>query len=144
MQVAVKRIKAKDTYDIRKEELRKNMTLSHIMAGDDDTDSIHLGIAMGDELVCVGSFMKAGNDHFKGVQYQLRGMATHSSHQGQGHAKKLLEEAEKLLRSMQVNVLWCNARTSAVGFYKKMGYQIKGDEFMVDQIGPHFIMYKAL
>lgn len=144
MLVVVKQIEAEETYDIRKEELRKNMSLSHVMAGDDLSDTIHLGVFSNNDLACIGSFMKAVNQQFDGEQYQLRGMATHTSFQGRGYAKMLLEEAESMLKERNVEILWCNARTSALGFYKKLGYKVVGEEFVVDQIGPHFVMYKKL
>lgn len=142
--ISIERIGVERTYDLRKEILRKGMTLSHKMPGDEDRESLHLGVFYKEELVCVGSFMKNKKDGFSGVQYQLRGMATSESAQGMGFGKLLMNQAEKLLKQDEVDLIWCNARTGATGFYQKLGYKIVGEEFDVPQVGPHFVMYKKI
>lgn len=140
----IKIITAEDTYAIRKEVLRKGMTLSHKMMGDHDEDALHLGLFESDKLVCIASFMKASNKCFNGIQYQLRGMASLASAQGKGYGSDLLLEAEARLKELGVDVLWCNARTVAVNFYTKLGYQTVGDSFEVAEVGPHYLMFKNL
>jgi len=142
--IRIAEIKAEATYPIRKSVLREGMTLSHEMAGDLDDSTLHLGLFDEDELVCVGSFMKASKADFKGVQYQLRGMASAKGCQGKGYGKKLLEAAEQLLKEKDVNLIWCNARVKALEFYRKLGYRSIGDVFEVDQVGPHFVMFKVI
>ncbi len=90
------------------------MTLSHEMAGDHDGDTLHLGLFDQDQLVCIGSFMKAAKPDFKGLQYQLRGMASKKGSQGKGYGKKLMASAEQILKDRGVDVLWCNARVVAL------------------------------
>ena len=142
--IVIKKVKAEDTYQIRKSILRKGMTLSHEMSGDKEPETLHLGLFESGELVCIGSFMKSSKKIFNGVQYQLRGMASVASAQGKGFGKLLLEDAEEKLKNQGVEILWCNARTVALGFYKKLGYQIVGDVSQVEQVGPHFVMFKKL
>ena len=142
--IRIKKLKAEDTYSIRKEVLRKNMTLSHEMKGDHDSDALHLGIYEGDKLVCIGSFMKAARTDLSGQQYQLRGMATLDGSQGKGYGKLLLQEAEAILKRKDIDIIWCNARVVAIDFYKKMGYQLMSEIFEVPQIGPHYVMFKKL
>lgn len=142
--IKIKEIKAEDTYPIRKDVLRKGMTLSHEMAGDHDEDSLHVGLFDGSDLVCIGSFMRATKTEFKGLQYQLRGMASAEGSQGKGYGKMLLTAAEGMLRNKSADILWCNARVVALDFYKKMGYEVLGRLFEVDQVGPHYVMYKSL
>ncbi len=142
--IRIVEIEAEATYPIRKSVLREGMTLSHKMAGDHDDDTLHLGLFDQDQLVCIGSFMKATRDDFNGLQYQLRGMASIKGSQGKGYGKKLLASAEQILKDRNVDVLWCNARVVARDFYIKLGYQSIGDVFEVDQVGPHFLMYKKL
>jgi predicted GNAT family N-acyltransferase len=142
--IRISEIKVEDTYSIRKAVLREGMTLSYEMAGDHDDDTLHLGLFYNDHLVCIGSFMKASKSDFKGLQYQLRGMATEKGSQGKGYGKKLLAAAEQILKDKNVDVLWCNARVVATDFYSKLGYQSIGDVFEVDQVGRHFVMFKKL
>ena len=142
--MVITEIKAEDTYPIRKAILREGMTLSHEMNGDHNAETLHLGLFELGELVCIGSFMRASKEIFKGSQFQLRGMASVKKAQGKGFGKLLLEEAEVKLKNQGVDILWCNARTVALDFYKKSGYQMVGNAFEVEQVGPHFLMFKKL
>ncbi len=142
--IQIREIKAEDTYSIRKKELRKNMTLSEKVPGDFDENTIHLGVFDQDELACVATFMKTKSPVFRGEQYQLRGMATEESHQRKGLGRAVLMEAEDILINRDVDILWCNARVSALDFYKKLGYKTVGEIFEIPQIGPHYVMYKKL
>lgn len=137
-------IKAEDTYPIRKAVLREGMSLSHVMAGDQDIETLHLGVFDSGQLLCIGSFMKASKTDFNGAQYQLRGMASARGTEGRGYGTMLLKKAEQILRQKEVDILWCNARVVALDFYRKLGYQSKGSVFEVDQIGPHYLMFKKL
>ena len=142
--VNVRKISAEETYPLRKAELRKGMKLTHRMAGDQDVETLHLGVFEEEKLVCIGSFMKASKDYFSGNQYQLRGMATANDRQGKGYGKMILNEAEQVLKDKQADVIWCNARLVAIDFYKKMGYRVQGSIFEVAEVGPHYMMYKEL
>ena len=143
--IEIRAIEAKETYPIRKDELRKNVSLSHKMVGDEEPGTLHLGIFVEGELGGIVSLMKASIPDFKDEpQYQIRGMATASRHQGKGFGKKLLEEAEKRLKAKGVEFIWCNARVVALDFYLKMGYEIYGSVFELPEIGPHYRMYKRL
>jgi ribosomal protein S18 acetylase RimI-like enzyme len=143
--IEIRSIKAGQTYPIRKQELRKNVSLSHVMGGDEDADTLHLGIFFSGELVGIVSLMRASVPFIKdGQQYQIRGMATSGMHQGKGFGKRLLKEAENRLKAMGVEVAWCNARVVALDFYLKMGYAIHGTIFELPEIGPHYRMYKRL
>lgn len=41
-------------------------------------------------------------------------------------------------------VLWCNARVGALGFYLRLGFATIGEEFEIAGIGPHFVMWRDL
>jgi len=143
--IEIRSIEAEQTYPIRKEELRKNVSLSHEMAGDDERETLHLGIFYAGELAGIVSLMRASIPSFKdSPQYQIRGMATSAKHQGKGFGKKLLKEAENRLKARGVEMVWCNARAVALDFYLKMGYAIHGSVFELPEIGPHYKMYKKL
>ena len=142
--IQLKEIKAEDTYAIRKTVLRKNMTLSHEMPGDHDPETVHLGVYDENKLLCTGSFMKNNRDEFTGHQYQLRGMATAEGSQRKGYGRILLEKAEDFFKVRGIDLIWCNARVSALEFYKKSGYETIGEVFEVPQIGPHYVMFKRI
>ena len=142
--IIIKEISAEQTFPIRKEVLRKNIALPHEFDGDFDNNSIHLGAFKNDILIGVSSFMKNSNTLFKGNQYQLRGMATLKEYQGLGVGKSMVLKIEELLTIIGIDLVWCNARIVAVGFYEKLGYQTIGDPFEVEYIGIHYVMFKKI
>jgi predicted GNAT family N-acyltransferase len=40
--------------------------------------------------------------------------------------------------------LWCNARVPALGFYLRAGFEVEGDEFEIDGIGPHVVVTRTV
>jgi len=142
--VSIKEIKAEDTLQIRKEELRKNMDLTSQFTGDLDSGTVHVGLYYQGNLASVVSFMQAEYKDLRGEQYQLRGMATKEIYQGKGLGKILVIKSEEILKSKNAQFIWCNARVKALGFYTKLGFKIIGNEFDIPPIGGHFVMIKAL
>ena len=120
----VKQIEAKDTYNIRNEILRPGLPLETCyFEGDADGATIHIGAFVDEKLASIASFYLSRNDAFTDVfKFQLRGMATLKAYQGQGLSSALLKAAFPLIKNNHVNMLWCNARSSAVGFYEKIGF----------------------
>jgi len=74
---------------------------------------------------------------------KLRQMAVLNALQGKGIGRALMQFAENLARDHGYKVLTMHARKHAVGFYEKMGYKVKGEEFQEVSI-PHFEMEKEL
>ncbi|NVK51390.1 MAG: GNAT family N-acetyltransferase [Flavobacteriaceae bacterium] len=142
--IEIKEISAVQTYAVRLEVLRKGIDLPVHFVGDTAKNTFHLGVFEDNVLVTVASFMKTTNLLFSKEQYQLRGMATLPASRGKGYGKKLLVEAIMLLENKQLEVLWCNARETALTFYLKLDFQIKGEPFEIKNIGKHFLLYKVL
>jgi GNAT superfamily N-acetyltransferase len=72
---------------------------------------------------------------------RLRQMAVLNDLQGKGVGRALMQFAENLARDRGYKILSMHARKNAVGFYEKVGYKIKGDEFTEVTI-PHYLMEK--
>ncbi|HEY9030226.1 MAG TPA: GNAT family N-acetyltransferase [Kangiella sp.] len=72
--------------------------------------------------------------------WRLRGMATDPESQGKGYGAELLKEGLRICNEKGARVLWCNARTTAAPFYSKLNFDIKGEEFEIEGIGPHYFM----
>lgn len=142
--ITIQPISTEETYKIRKEILRKDIPLTEKIDGDFDNTTLHLGLFTDDKLVCVATFMQNDSQHFNGLQYRLRGMATLNEYQHRGFGKLILEKAEQLLKKRNVTILWCNARVVALNFYKNCNFEIIGEEFDVNLVGAHFVMYKYL
>lgn len=78
-----------------------------------------------------------------GDKCRLRQMAVHNSLQGKGIGATMMNFAENVARDRGYKVLTMHARTTAIGFYEKLGYIICGEEFQEVTI-PHFEMQKRL
>ena len=74
---------------------------------------------------------------------KLRQMAVLNVLQGKGIGRALMQFAENLARDHGYRALTMHARKNAVGFYEKMGYRVKGPEFLEVSI-PHYEMEKEL
>ena len=142
--IEIRKIKAKETYPIRLEVLRKNIPLPLVFDGDLDDDTFHLGAFKDGVLIAVSSFMKVNKSNFEGEQYQLRGMATLVEYRGLGAGKLMMQKAFSILNDLQIDCLWCNARVVAVKFYKKLGLETVGNLFEIKPVGNHYVMFKNL
>lgn len=142
MEVSI--ISAKETYTTRLELLRNNSPISHEFSGDNDFDTFHIGVFSDEKIVAVSSYMKSSNNQFEGSQYQLRGMATTKSFQGKGCGKLMIEKAEGIIKEKRIDLIWCNAREVALGFYQKQGFILVGDLFEIEYAGLHNVMVKYL
>lgn len=142
----VKQIEAKDTYPIRNIMLRPGLPEETChFTGDDDEHTFHLGGFIENQLASVASFYFNNNDKIQNnYQYQLRGMATLDQYQGQGLSSALLRTAFPIIKNNHVDLLWCNARKEAVGFYYKVGFESISDEFEIEGVGPHYLMTKEI
>lgn len=77
------------------------------------------------------------------ITVQLRQMAVLSGLQGKGVGRVLMQFAENISRDRGYKKIIMNARKTVTGFYEKLGYKIKGNEFTEVTI-PHFVMEKEL
>jgi len=77
--------------------------------------------------------------------WQLRSMAVDPTYQGHGIGGRLLAAIEAEARARTIPLLWANARTAALGFYRRAGWRVVGEEFVHPESGlPHFRIVLAL
>ena len=74
---------------------------------------------------------------------RLRQMAVLKNMQGKGIGESIMTFAENLARDKGFKSLTMHARDTAVGFYEKFGYKVKGEQFIEINI-PHHTMEKKL
>lgn len=103
-----------------------------VWALDDDPESVHLGAFL--DGCCVGIASVVPED-----RWRLRGMAVEPSLRGAGIGAALVAELQSRFGAAG-RPLWCNARTTAAGFYVRLGFVIEGEPFDVPGIGPHVVM----
>ncbi len=144
------KIKKLDISDIK--PLRHKVLWQHKLSADEcvidadfESTTFHIGAIKNDEVVGTSTFIADINKAFAtSNQYRLRAMATSTRVRGQGIGKQMIEEGIKRLKQMNVELLWCDARLKATGFYKKMKFKVLGDIYNIPEIGPHQLMYVEL
>jgi predicted GNAT family N-acyltransferase len=109
--------------------------------GDDHPMTKHFGMFDRGSLVCVGSLVLAEMAESPGKKaFQIRGMATAPDARNRGFGRAIVKACVELARQEKADLLWCNARVSATEFYRKMGFEVVGNEFDIPDVGPHFRM----
>jgi len=142
----LKQITSQDTFAVRQPVLRPGKHIDTcIFDGDDFPSTVHFGIYQDNELLGVISVFQAKSPYFNEEhQFQIRGMAVLESQQKKGLGEKLVIKAEEYITAKGGERTWFNAREIAVSFYKKMGYEVIGDEFNIPDVGPHYVMHKIM
>lgn len=144
-------------YDIRQVSAVETRYLRHVVLrphqrpeelvypGDDAPDTVHQALYVGDEQHGVASLYREPQPGSKSTtEWRLRGMAVLAANQGRGYGAALLQTCIDHATRQGGTRLWCNARTTASGFYLKLGFAVEGGEFELPGIGPHYLMWRAL
>lgn len=125
--------------DLRMEILRKPLGLSFTETDlEKEKQDILIGAFEDDEILACCVLTKIGEDTCK-----LRQMAVRNKIQRTGLGAAMMNYAEQLAKDAGYKKMVMNARKTAKGFYEKLGYEIKGDEF-VEVTLPHFYMQKNI
>ncbi|MDZ4804632.1 MAG: GNAT family N-acetyltransferase [Candidatus Eisenbacteria bacterium] len=154
----IRPIVAAETRYLRQAVLRpQQAAVELVYPGDDDPRTRHLGAFVGDRLVGISSIYVepmpalSGDRPSPGVDpgtgdtdWRLRGMATLPEVRGTGLGGALLDACLDHVGTKGGTRLWCNARTTAAGFYLRHRFEIHGEEFELPGIGPHYRMSRAI
>ena len=93
------------------------------MEMDEDNHGYHFGGFIDNKLIGVVSLFQNGSD------WQFRKFAFDPAFQGKGYGRELLNHITRFVLSEGATRLWCNARSSAIGFYLKSGFLQTGETF---------------
>ncbi|MEO8234355.1 MAG: GNAT family N-acetyltransferase [Flavobacterium sp.] len=142
----IKEITTQETFLVRNLVLRSGKPVETcFFDGDNLEQTKHFGYFDNGNIIGVVSVYKNKNSIFKFPnQYQIRGMAILEEFQGSGCGKLLVKHCEGYLTSNYANLIWFNARETAVTFYEKLGYTKNGFPFPIADVGIHFLMFKNL
>ena len=142
----VRPITAAETRPLRHAVLRPGQSFEQtVYSRDDHPETLHLGAFDGDRLVAIASLYREARPHKSGRSgWRLRGMATDPDRLGRGFATAVLAESVAHVAAGGGGELWCNARVSALGFYLRCGFEVDGDEFDIDGIGPHVVVTRVV
>ncbi len=142
--IEIKEIDVEKTYPIRHKVLRQNKGFETCkFISDSYEGTFHMGLYYNEELVSIVSFCPEINEEFESQkQFRLRGMATLKECRGKGFGRMLIMHSEQMLFSNETELIWCNVRIKAIGFYEKLGYKTYGKPFEFKDIGKHILMFK--
>lgn len=135
----IKFIKAEQTLPLRSKVLKGGMPLERCRLPMDDL-GFHLGCFLEGELISVASFFEEEYPGLGSGGYRLRGMATEPGYARKGYGSSVIKFAIDELKNRGAAYIWCNARSSALDFYRKLNFEILSEEFEVSGIGAHFNM----
>ena len=76
--------------------------------------------------------------------WRLRGMATSEGHRGRGIGGEVLAAVIAHVAGHSGGLLWCNARLPAVDFYRRAGFETRGEAWEEPDIGPHVAMARVV
>ena len=133
------------THPLRQRVLRPGRPLVEcLFDGDDRADTIHFGVESEGALVGIASlYREPPPSETRGTGdpcFRLRGMATADEVRGRGFGKALVRACLDHVARLGGGLFWCNARTTAAGFYEALGLRIRGEPFEMANIGPHVRM----
>ena len=107
--------------------------------GDDDPTTLHLAALLDGEVVAVSTWLRRpwpfAPDR---PAVQLRGMATDAPARGTGVGGLLLEAGVERAFASGAELVWANARDTALRFYRTHGFAVEGEGFLtLDTKLPH-------
>jgi predicted GNAT family N-acyltransferase len=128
-------------YDLRYEILRKPWNQPYSTTYDEwEKKSVHfLMLNEQEEAIAAGRLQLNSNE-----EGQVRSMAVKGGEQNKGLGTTILQHLEDEARRRNMKHIVLDARNGAVNFYKKNGYYIEGDSYILFDTIPHFKMKKIL
>ncbi|MGY1805419.1 GNAT family N-acetyltransferase [Blastococcus sp. SYSU D00922] len=138
MTVTVGEVAADLTYPLRQAVLRPDGG-DVVWAGDEDPATFHLAARTADgRVVGVVRFSPAACPWRSAEHpWQLRGMATDAAVRGSGAGRALVVAGLEAVAARGGDLLWCDARVAAIGFYERMGFTVVTEPYDKPGIGPH-------
>lgn len=146
MTIRIVRSDAATTRALRRAVLRPSWPADAEMHGDGDTAAVHLAAFDDDDLVAACLLLdrpyRLCPDQ---PARQLRGMVTAPGRRREGIGATLLAAAVDAARESGATLLWCEARTSAMRFYQRHGFNDDSDEYLHSETGiPHHLMSRRI
>ncbi len=146
MECEIKAISAEKTHAVRHPVLRQGRPMeSCLFSGDNKLTTIHLGAYIDSALVGVLSAYQNDHPHLKAKKsHQIRGVAVLEKFHRQGIGQRLMLHIETHLQQNGVDLIWLNARETALAFYTSLAYTQTGTAFDIAEIGKHYCFYKMI
>jgi GNAT superfamily N-acetyltransferase len=142
-EITVREAELGEILDLRHRVLRAGLPREAASFEGDESDTTkHVAARVDGRVVgCATILLNEWNGE---PAWQLRGMAVDEEYRGAGVGRSLLEAIEKLVEGSLIQLIWCNARVPAHGFYRRMGWEVVSGVFDVPTAGPHVKMVKRM
>ena len=139
----IRNVPVADVIGLRHQILRAGLPVETArFEGDDEPTAAHFAAFDGSRTIgCATVLQRPWNGQ---PAWQVRGMAVAADCRLGGIGRGLLIAIERHVAAQNASLLWCNARSPAVGFYKLQGWRLASEEFDIPSAGPHFKMIKDL
>lgn len=120
--IHIEQITPELTWRLRRDVLYPNQKIFE-MEMNEDAEGVHFGAFKDDKLAGVASLFQKGTD------FQFRKLAVDPSVQKMGIGSSLLNYITEHAMENNARRIWCNARSTAIGFYLKAGFTQTGALF---------------
>ena len=127
MSFTIKPISADDTLPLRQRVLWPDYPVEYSMV-EGDASALHSGGFLKGELICVASLYQDGS------KIRLRKFATDTAFQGRGYGSEMLTYLLGVAKAAGAEILWFDARESALRFYERHGCHPEGERFFKSEI----------
>lgn len=125
--IEIQKVNTDQILDIRHHVLWPDRSPDFVKVAEDDS-GFHFGLYFNQKLVSVISLFAVGDS------IRFRKFATLTEFQGKGLGSRLLEYAIDFAIQNQYSSMWCDARTSALGFYERFGFRKFSEPFFKEHI----------
>jgi thiamine transport system ATP-binding protein len=144
-ELTVVELTAEETHPLRAAVLRNDTPDREVvLAGDDEPATLHLGARdASDRLIAISTWLRRTPPAGHGASgVQLRAMATAPDARGRGVAAAVLAAGVARARAGDpATVVWARARDTALGFYRRYGFEVLEPGFVDETTGlPHHVI----
>lgn len=154
--IEVRKVESEVLHEVRFKVLWPHLSSAEeaVIDIDKSEGAIHLAAFDGENVVGVASIFPQACARYPEMfpnlkAYRLRAMGVLEEVQGRGVGSKIIDFAKNYLdQTTPAQVLWCDAREIAWGFYSRMDFQFAcGDDgymcdaYEVPSVGVHKMMY---
>lgn len=113
--------------------------------GDDAAGTRHFGAFLPGEPAAVACVSCLRRPRYGADAWQVRGMATRADLARRGIGSALLAAALAALRAAPgPRLLWCNARVTALEFWRQAGWSVVSEPFDIAGVGLHRVLERRL
>lgn len=127
MKTEIRSVQVDEILDIRHKVLWPDKSPDFVKVPEDE-NALHFGMFYNHQLVSVISLFPDNE------AIRFRKFATITAFQNRGLGSKLLEFVISYAKDHHCKKIWCDARSSALGFYEKFGFSKFSDSFFKENI----------